>query len=117
MEADLQRWYTEDYRDRWRGNLTLRRIYVLITHLPPESAVAGLLRGGRMHWSLEAHLLDEVRIASNPGTKERPAKPHPSRPKPSDAPRKMTPERRRKIADARRRAHERRRAIEAGEIT
>ena len=116
MEADLQRWYTVDYRDRWRGDLTLRRLHNLIRHLPPESAVAALLRGGRMHWSLEAQLLDDVRMAANPGTKERPAQPHPSRPRPTPQV-TLTPERRRKMADARRRAYQRRLAIERGDIT
>ena len=84
-------------------------------HLPPESATASVARDGKPHWSLEAHLLDNLRMVQT-GTKDKPAKPHPSRPTGQKRP-AITPERRRKIADARRRAQERRRAIEAGEIT
>src|SRR5690606_9976085 len=115
VEADLARWYHLDYRDRWRGDLTLRRIFVLVRHLPPESAVAEVLRGGKPHWSIEAQLIDDLRVSLT-GSKERPSKPHPSRPKPSSRPR-TTPERARKLAAARRRARERRRRLEAGELT
>lgn len=106
MEADLQRFYGIDYRDRWRGDLTLRRIFVLVKHLPPESAVGYVARDGKPHWSLEAILLDTLRMALT-GTKERPAKPHPLRPT-GPSRRQDSPERRRKLAAARRRARERR---------
>lgn len=88
---------------------------MLIRHLPAESAVAALERGGKPHWPLEAHLLDDLRLSLT-GSKEKPPKPHPLRPKPG-ARRKVTPERARKIAAARKRARERRRQIEAGELT
>jgi hypothetical protein len=73
------------------------------------------MRLGKPHWSLEAHLLDDIRMVWT-GTKDKPAKPHPARPT-GKRRRAVTPDRRRKLAEARRRAHERRRAIEAGEIT
>jgi hypothetical protein len=120
VEADLQRFYGIDYRDRWRFDengarrLTLRRIFVLVQHLPPESAIADLARDGKPHWSIEAQLLDDLRVSLT-GSKDRPSRPHPARPKPSTQPRE-TPERRRKLAAARRRARERRRLIDAGLI-
>lgn len=120
MEADLSRFHHIDYLDRWRFDergqrrLTLRQIWVRIRYLPPESAVAALERNGELHWSLEAHLLDDLRMVWT-GTKEKPAKPHPARPQPSKR-KSLDPKRRRKLADARKRAAERRRQIEAGEL-
>lgn len=114
MEADLARWYHIDYRDRWRGDLTLRRLYVLLRHLPAESAVMAVMRAGRSHWSIEAQLLDDLRISLT-GSKERPSKPHPQRPRPQA--KTSSPERERKVQDARRRARDRRRLIDAGVLT
>ena len=37
IEADLQRFYQIDYRDRWRGTLPYRRLLVLLDALPVES--------------------------------------------------------------------------------
>lgn len=113
MEADLQRFYNVDYRDRWatgRHRLTLRRLWVLVTHLPIEASVAREL-SDQPSWSIEAQLLDDLRMAMT-GSKDKPAKPHPSRPKPT--PPQADP---RKLAAARRRRDERQRAIEAGLIT
>lgn len=114
MEADFARFYGIDYRDRWRGGLTLRRVYVLVKHLPPESATAEIARDGDLHWSIEAHLLDDLRMVLS-GDGKKPSKPHPSRPKPGRR-KVITPERARKLAAARRRAQERRRKREAGEL-
>lgn len=119
MEADLQRFYGIDLRDRWRLDeagrraLTLRRLRVLISYLPEDSALAAAERGGKPHWTVEAHLLDDLRIVLT-NTKKDPAKRHPARPK--AAPKKPTPERLRKIAAARRRASDRRRRIASGEL-
>lgn len=38
MEADLLRFYGVDLAGLWVGGLSLRRLYVLISNLPPESA-------------------------------------------------------------------------------
>lgn len=120
MEADLARFYpNDDLRDLWRRDddgrrvLTLRRLRVLIRHLPEESALALAQRDGKPHWSVEAHLIDDLRMSMT-GTKDRPAQRHPARPKPS--PKTHTPERQRRIAAARRRAADRRRRIESGEL-
>lgn len=112
MEADLQRFYGIDYRDRWRGDLTLRRLLTLIRYLPGDSAVSRST--GHNHWSTEAHLLDELRMTLV-GTKKKPAKPHPQRPRRT----KKAPDakRRRQLEAGQHRAAARRRAIEAGEIT
>jgi hypothetical protein len=110
VEADLQRFYGIDYRDRWRGGLTLRRLLVLIRHLPEESALTVALADG-MRWSLEAHLLDDLRMWLT-GSKKQPAKPHPARP--LGNPKRLNAE---AIAAGRRRRALSLRAIEAGEIT
>lgn len=114
VEADLQRFYQVDYRDRWRKDehgrplLTVRRLYVLLLHLPSTSALADLQRNGKPDWSLEAHLLDDIRMTLQHTDKKRPPQPHPARPRGRATPRKDTPQRRAKIADARRRAQARR---------
>jgi len=51
---------------------------VLIRHLPPDSPLGDALRGGREHWSLEAHLLDDLRMVWT-GDEKHPPKPHPGR--------------------------------------
>lgn len=91
----------------------MRRLWVLVTHLPPESALGALGRDGKPHWSIEAHLLDDLRMAMT-GTKEKPAKPHPGRPQGGNQQRRIN---RRAFRAAQRRAAERRAAIAAGEIT
>lgn len=40
VESDLQRFWGIDYRDRWRGGLTLRQIAARLSHLPADSALA-----------------------------------------------------------------------------
>lgn len=107
MEADLQRFYQIDYRDRWRGRLSLRRINVLVQHLPPWSACGTLARGDKPYWSLQAHLLDDLRMTLV-HTDKHPARPHPLRPVPQLRRRKDTPQRRQKIAAARQLQRERR---------
>jgi hypothetical protein len=62
VEADLQRFYQVDYRTRWTagpGRLTLRRLMVLVRHLPAESATVQALNGGHV-WSLGEVLLADV---------------------------------------------------------
>lgn len=63
-----------------------------------------LVRDGRAHWSIEAHLLDELRMLWT----EKP-KPHPQRPRLHA--KQPTPERRAKLAAARHRAADRRRRL------
>lgn len=119
MEADLARFYGIDYRDRWRHDdngrrrLTLRMIYVRLSHLPPESAVMTLERDSKPVWSVEAHLLDDVRMVLSSSEKH-PARPHPDRP----VKRRAAPsrERARKLAAARKRARARQRAKDTGEL-
>lgn len=102
-----------DYRDRWRGGLTLRRIGLLIRRLPPESSVGAVARDGKPWWTLTDHLIDDLRMSLT-GTKKKPAKPHPLRPRPSRRRQDMTPQRRVRLDDARRRARERRAALGRG---
>ena len=111
VEADLLRYYQVDYLDRWRGGLSLRRLRNLLFNLPPDSATSTALRGGTAWWPVEAHLIDDLRIALT-STKKDTSKPHPARPQP---PRKRGgPDRARKLADARRRAQQRREKAKEG---
>jgi len=110
VEADLQRWYRVDYNDRTvpdefgRPKLTLRRIGVLIAHLPENSAVSMALGGSG--WTLEDYLLAHIFQALT-GTQ------HPALPKQS---KDEDPRRKAKRADALERSRERERALAAGEI-
>ena len=91
--------------------MTLRRIKLLIEHLPPTSALATVVRDGPL-WSLEAHLLDDLRMVWT-STKEKPAKPAPGRFPAATKP-AVDPEMLRK---ARARMAERQRLIDTGIIT
>lgn len=56
VEADLQRFYQIDIRDRWlRGphRLTFRRMGVLLQNLPQEAAIWGKLPSG-----VEVHVME-----------------------------------------------------------
>ena len=120
MEADLQRHYQIDYRDRWRRDaagvpvLTVRRIGVLIEHMPAESALGDIGRNGRPHFTVEANLLDDLRMLWS-SSKTSPAKPHPLRFAGRSRSGWDDPKRRPALLDARRRARERRRTREAKE--
>jgi hypothetical protein len=126
VEADLQRFYGIDYRDRWhpdrRRRLTLRRIAVLVLQHPPlDGNVVMALNGGEPLWRREHHLLDDIRVVIEAvlTDKKHQAKPAPGRPTAETARRlrrDADPDRRKKIADARRRSRDRRRAREAGEL-
>ena len=121
MEADLQAVYGVDYRDRWRRDpsgrvrLTLRRLSVLVKHLPAESAVGRTLHPDPP-WTRTHILLAHVWQASA-GSK----KPHPMLEAAQRGSRKarraVDPDRRRRLAAGRRRARERRRLIDDGVIT
>ena len=70
VEADLARFYRIDLRDLWRGDLTLRRLGVLVAALPPESATMSTLAPQMTaevssdvvprQWSLDQQLLANV---------------------------------------------------------
>ncbi len=115
MEADLQRVYQVDYRDRWAGRLTLRRLSALIRHLPPDAAVWRAVDpdgAADSLWGMEHYLLDDLRMwveARATGTKP---DPHPARPKRKAVLLTPTVDRARKLRDARRRSRDRRRAID-----
>jgi hypothetical protein len=125
VEADLQRFYGVDYRDRWhpdrRYRLTLRRIYVLVAKYPPlDGNVARILNDGQTPWRLEHHLLDDIRIVIEAVMTDKKHTPKPAANRPTgraaERRRRDSPERRRKLTDARRRARERARAKAAGEL-
>lgn len=72
IEADLHRYYGIDLLDLWRGQLSLRKLNVLVAQLPPDSntgyALASHdtpvdhLRGWTLPDLLLARLLDELAI-------------------------------------------------------
>ena len=64
MEADLSRYHRVDLLDLWRRprRLTYRKVLALVSQLPPDSATASALRGGKPWWSIEAELLDHLRM-------------------------------------------------------
>ena len=100
-----------DYRDRWRFDanghrvLTLRRIWVLLSHLPPDSAVSRA--EGSPGWTNTDVLLMDLWGATT-------GELHPLYPKSSKA---ADPAREKALRLAKGRARERQRAIDAGEIT
>lgn len=111
MEADIRWRYHVSSRDlSWRDRAAL------IRHLPADSAIAAIGRDGP-HWTLEAHLLDDVRILllALLGAEKKDLQPHPQRPKAAKKP--VDPVAVKKRAEARERAAERDRQIAAGEIT
>lgn len=77
VEADLHRWYHVDLVDLYRGRLSLRKVGVLVRHLPAEAATVEKITGNPA-WSLEAILLDDLRMALTHSEKRK-AKPHPAR--------------------------------------
>ena len=110
MEADLQRFYGRDYRDRWRQGpdgrrlLTLRQIWVYVSHLPADSALGVALELRTQTDVLLADIHSLLAGQAHPLIQERRA---PAR----------DPEREQQIRAARRRARERQKLIDAGEIT
>lgn len=120
MEADLQRHYGVDYRDRWRRDssgrrvLTMRRLKVLIDHMPVESELRAAATDAPL-MNLEHVLLADIWQAT-----ARSKAPHPllreARSK-TRANRQATPQRRRKLAAAKARRRDRLRRIDDGEIT
>lgn len=123
MEADLSQYHQTDYTDRWRTDehdrprLTLRKIAVLVRHLPVDSAVVRTYEGWTA-WRIEHALLDDIRMtvqASIPAKKAPKIQTHPDRPKAMKPP--PTPAQVRARNAAKKRAAERRRKIAAGEIT
>ena len=60
VACDLRTLRGVDYRDRWRGDLTLREIWVMIRRVPPTSALAIARNGGRAPWTREAIVTAQV---------------------------------------------------------
>ncbi|UVK63536.1 tail assembly chaperone [Arthrobacter phage Janeemi] len=74
VEADLQRFYGVDLAGYWRGELSPRRLSVLIEQLPPTSATARHYAKAD-GWDLHAFLLADLFQAFT-------GEIHPARPKP-----------------------------------
>jgi predicted transcriptional regulator len=60
IEADLQRHYRIDLCDFYRGELSPRRLGVLIRYLPVDSALVAALNDGKPGWALTDHLLADL---------------------------------------------------------
>lgn len=60
IEADLLRVYQIDLLDFYRGALSVRRLGLLIRHLPADSALVLAMNGGRPQWSLGDHLTADL---------------------------------------------------------
>lgn len=64
IEADLQRHYQVPLTGLWTGQLTLRRLRVLLEQLPPDSntayALAGVDPGPLRYWSVGDALLGRI---------------------------------------------------------
>ncbi|GEB46944.1 hypothetical protein MTE01_28890 [Microbacterium testaceum] len=74
MEADLQRFHGVDLGALWRGELTIRRLSVLVFHLPPESALKRLgMPPSADGWDVNSFLLADLFAALT-------GKTHPGRP-------------------------------------
>lgn len=63
VEADLQQHYGIELTDLWRGRLTLRRLRVLVDHLPSDSATARSIAGFRPSDALAGWGLTQLLIA------------------------------------------------------
>lgn len=75
IEADLQRFYHVDLAGYWRGELSPRRLSVLIEQLPPDSATARKLSGADGWTRLEFLVTDLFHAFTG--------EEHPARPKPT----------------------------------
>jgi hypothetical protein len=115
VEADLTRYYQVDIRDRWRYDehdrplLTLRRLSVLIRHLPDDSATAVAING-EPGWTRGEVLLADLWSAFT--GKEHPALGRARKSSKAKSASWIT-----RIATARARLARRRHRIESGEIT
>ncbi|WP_017590912.1 hypothetical protein [Nocardiopsis ganjiahuensis] len=98
MEADLARYYRIELADLWRGLLTLRRLAVLLRHLPSESATATALGGDG--WTLAHYLMADIVHATT-------GQPHPADPRV----RRAEEEKKARLEQARERAERRRQEL------
>lgn len=57
IEADLMRYYGIDLLDFYRGDISPRRVGVLVKQLPPESALSRALNDGQIPWGNLEHLI------------------------------------------------------------
>src|SRR5690606_4584172 len=69
-----------DFRDFYRGSLSLRRIAVMIRWLPDSSAVNTLARDGFPEWSATAQVVDDLRRVFLMSKQVKDPAPHPMSP-------------------------------------
>ncbi|GAS94432.1 Gp17 [Mycolicibacterium canariasense] len=60
VASDLKTYRNVDYLDRWRGDLTLRQIWVYIRRLPSDSSLARACNGGHELWTKQHILTAQV---------------------------------------------------------
>lgn len=63
LEADLARYYPRDADQLpafWSGEMSVRRLWVLVSGLPRDSAMARELLGDAAEWSPEMHRLTDI---------------------------------------------------------
>lgn len=60
IEADLLRWFGVDLRHLGSPELSLRRLLVLLGHLPRESSTVRAIAGERARWGDSEHLLADL---------------------------------------------------------
>lgn len=120
LEADLAHHYHIDLADHWRRDergrrlLTLRRLAVLVTHLPNDSALSKAFDPNHV-WRVADILLAHIWQAVAHSKTTHPMLTAEFRRVSSVTP--WTPDRARAVAEARRRAAQRRQAIADGTIT
>lgn len=73
VEVDLQRFYGVDFCDYYKGKLSLRRLSVLLHHLPIDSVTVRRATQFDPGWDTKAFLLADIFAAVT-------GKQHPSRP-------------------------------------
>ncbi|OCB56124.1 hypothetical protein A5722_14595 [Mycobacterium vulneris] len=68
VASDLRHFWHVDYADRWRGDLTLRQIWVYVRRPKPTSALAIARNGGSEPWTKTAVVLAQIweQIARKP---------------------------------------------------
>ncbi|GAA3136667.1 hypothetical protein GCM10010466_29350 [Planomonospora alba] len=68
VEADLARFYGVDLVDLYRGRISLRKVYSLVSSLPYDSATHKAVLGEAAAWGSIEHLLaatvDELRVSN-----------------------------------------------------
>lgn len=85
MEADLARYHHIDLVDLYRGELSLRKVHVLVTHLPHDSALVKTLSDAPVFGLTDYLLADLWVLLAKANFQDMPDR-HPWLDTPGDAP-------------------------------